>query len=273
VVIDAVNAVGGIDVKIESSHPDGIYDIATGINYKNGQVVHMDGEEALAFSRARNSHGGYGLGGGNFDREQNQQKVIKALREKAVSAGTLANLGAVTGLFDALGKNLRTNIATKEIRTLMALGSDIKSDDIIQLSLVNEEEPLVTTGMYNGQSIVRPIAGLLDYSAIVAYVDKNVNSTPMSREDPQIVVMNGGAAAGVAGAEADKLSEFGYNVLSVGNAPSGTYTGVTIYQLDDTKTASAAKLQEIYSVTPDTAKPPFSVVGEADFVVIIGSGE
>lgn len=283
-VIDAVDAVGGVEVKIESNPPGvGILDrnfdwkcnyTCYYVKYDDGETVHLDGEHALALARARNVNpGSYGLAAGNFDREKNQQKIIQALREKAVSAGTLTNLGAVTGLIDALGKNLRTNIETKEVRTLMALGSEVKSENIIQLSLVDEDEPLVTTGMHLGRSIVRPIAGLLDYSAIAAYVDKNVNSTPISREEPQIVVMNGGAAAGVAGTEADKLAEFGYTILSVENVPSGSYSGVTIYQLDDTKSASAAKLQEVYGVAPDMTRPPFSVVGQADFVVIIGASE
>lgn len=283
-VTQAVDAVGGVDVKIESNPPGvGILDrnfdwkcnyTCYYVKYNDGETVHLDGEHALALARARNVNpGSYGLAAGNFDREKNQQKIIQALLEKAVSAGTLTNLGAVTGLIDALGNNLRTNVQTKEVRTLMSLGTEIKPENIIRLSLVNEDEPLVTTGMYLGRSIVRPIAGLLDYSAIAAYVDENVNSTPISREKPKVMVMNGGAAAGVASTEADKLTELGYKILSVENVPSGKYSGVTVYQMTEAKPASGAKLQELYGVTLNTNQPPFSVVGEADFVVIIGASQ
>lgn len=279
-VTDAVNAVGGVDVKIESEDPRGILDRGMDwtcnytcylVNYKNGEVAHLDGIHALALARARNAQGGYGLPGGNFDREQNQQKIIRALREKAVSAGTLTNIGAITGLIDTLGKNFRTNIETKEVRTLMDIGRDIKNEDIHSLTLVGEEEPLVTTGAYNGQSIVRPIAGLFDYSDIAAYIEKNLTSDPVTREAAHVTVLNGSGTSGVAQQQADKLEELGFVVDGVDNAPEGNYGKATIYQINKDKTASAAKLKEIYGVTPKTTAPPVSVVGETDFLVIIGT--
>ncbi len=278
-VVEAVNAVGGVDVKIESEDPRGIQDrnfdwkcnyTCYYVNYKNGETVHLDGERALALARARNAQGGYGLPGGNFDREKNQQKIIKALLEKAVSAGTLTNLSSVTGLLDALGNNLRTNVQTKEVRTLMDIGMAIKPDAIIPLSLVEEGNMLVTTGMVNAQSVVRPTLGLMDYSEIQAYVLKNVTSNPVTREDPHITVLNGGRAAGVAQTEADSLTEKGFTVDIVDNAPDGSYPKVEIYQINKEKTASAAKLKEMYGVTPKTTTPPISVVGETDFVIILG---
>lgn len=279
-VVEAVDAVGGVDVTIETEDPRGIYDpnfdwkcryTCHYVDYENGEVAHLDGEHALALARARNAQGGYGLPGGNFDREKNQQKIIKALREKAVSAGTLTNLGAITGLIDTLGKNLRTNIETKEIRTLMDLGSAIKSESIVSLTLVDEDEPLVTTGMYNNQSIVRPIAGLFDYSAITEYVDKNLTSDPVVKEAAHVTVLNGSGTAGAAQTEADKLEALGFVIDGVDNAPDGNYGKATIYQIDKDKTASAAKLKELYGVEPKTTTPPVSVVGETDFLVIIGS--
>lgn len=281
-VVQAVDAVGGVDVKIETSDPRGILDrnfdwkcnyTCYYVNYKNGEVAHLNGEKALALARARNASGGYGLPGGNFDREKNQQKIVKALREKALSAGTLTNLGAVTGLIDALGKNLRTNIETKELRTLMDIGQKTSNDNIISLSLVEEGNQLVTTGMYNGQSIVRPIAGLLDYRAIKEYVHKSVTAEPYVREEPHVSVMNGSKTAGVAQIEADKLEAMGFVIDTVGNAPEGTYGRIEIYQIDTGKTKTAAKLQEVYGVTVKTTAPPMSVVGDTDFLIIVGSVE
>ena len=278
-VVDAVDAVGGVEVTIQSEDPRGILDRNFDwkcnyqcyyVKYENGQKVLLDGEHALALARARNAQGGYGLPGGNFDREKNQQMIIKALREKAVSAGTLTNLGAVTGLIDALGNNLRTNIETKEIRTLMGLGNDIASDSIIPLTLVDEDEPLVTTGMVSGQSVVRPIAGVMNYREIQSYIKRNVNSSPITREEPHVTVLNGGRAAGVAGTESDRLSDEGFIIDVVDNAPDGTYARVEIYQLDETKTASAEKLAQLYGTTVKTTAPPVSVVGDSDFLIILG---
>lgn len=279
-VIQAVDAVGGIEVTIESEDPRGILDrnfdwrcnyTCYYVNYENGEVAQLDGERALALARARNAAGGYGLPGGNFDREKNQQKIIRALREKALSAGTLTNLGAVTGLIDALGGNLRTNVETKELRTLMSLASEISTSDIISLSLVNEDEPLVTTGSYNGQSIVRPVAGIDDFSDIYAYVQKNLTSDPVTREAANIVVLNGSGVVGVAQTQADALEQAGFNIGLVDNAPEGSYEDIEIYQIGDGNSATAAKLQSRYNVTIKTTAPPVLGSAEADFVIIVGA--
>lgn len=280
VVRDAVNAVGGIDVKIESEDPRGIldrnFDWMCGfqcyyVKYANGEIAHLDGEHALALARARNAAGGYGLPGGNFDREKNQQKIMKALREKAVSAGTLTNIGKVTSLIDALGKNLRTNFATGEIRTLISLGNDVQSDSIRSISLVKEGEQVVTTGNVGGASIVRPVADLFDYSEIQSYVRKQLVSSKFTREAAQLLVLNGSSVGGVAKKEADFLEGKGFTIAEIGNAPSGKYGAVEIYQISDGKPATAAKLKQLYGLkTIKTSTPPLQVAPDVDFVIILG---
>lgn len=283
-VVEAVDAVGGVDVTIESNPKgDGILDrnfdwkcnyTCYYVNYEDGEVAHLDGEHALALARARNAQGGYGLQDSNFDREKNQQKIIKALREKALSAGTLTNLGKVTGLIDALGNNLRTNIDTKEIQTAMTLASEINSDAIVQLTLVDKEEPLVTTGPIGGASAVYPVAGTFSYGAIKAYVAKHTSSNPVTKEAAKVVVLNGTRQSGVAQTEADKLEAKGYTIGAVDNAPEGTYGAVEIFQVGETgasKTATAAALKEYYGVTTiKTTTPPVAVAADTAFVVVIG---
>lgn len=280
-VVEAVDAVGGVDVTIESN-PRGVgildrnFDWKCNykchyVKYKDGEKVHLDGEHALALSRARNASGGYGLAAGNFDREKNQQKIIKALQKKATSVGTLTNIGAVTGLIDAMGNNLRTNFATGEIRTLADLGNGIKPDSIKSLSLVDEEAPLVTTGMVSGQSVVRPVAGLMDYSDIQSYLKENLTNDPIAKEKASIVVLNGSGVAGAGQREADKLEAQGFTISTIDNAPEGSYGKMTIYKLGEGSTATATKLKELYGVEFKTTTPPVVVDEATKFVVIVGS--
>jgi polyisoprenyl-teichoic acid--peptidoglycan teichoic acid transferase len=278
-VKQAVDAVGGVDITIESEDPKGILDRNFDwkcnykcyyVNYKNGEVAHMDGEHALAFSRARNASGGYGLPNGNFDREKNQQKVIKALREKAVSAGTLTNVGKVTGLIDALGNNLRTNFETKEIRTLMKLGSDIKSDAIQPVSLVEEGNMLVTTGNIGGASIVQPVAGVYNYADIHSYVNKKLNANEITREAANVVVLNGSGVAGVAQREADELEAKGFVISGIDTAPDGEYGDIDVYQIGEGKKATKSKLESLFKVKVKTSTPPVQVTEGTNFVVIFG---
>lgn len=59
----------------------------------------MQGWEALDYSRQR-----YDLPNGDYDRQQNQQKLVKAMAKKAMESGVLTNPLKVRELFKAAGK-------------------------------------------------------------------------------------------------------------------------------------------------------------------------
>lgn len=292
VVRDTVKALGSIDVTIESTDPRGIMDsnfdwkCKAGnarasratilkncppnghfIDFPNGKVT-LDPERALYLAQARGAAAPtYGLERSNFDREVNQQKIVKGIREKAASVGTLTDIGKVTGLIDALGSNLRTDFETAEVRTLMQLGQDIPSKDILSISLVKEGEELVGTGLGG----VIPLAGSFEYSDIAAYVDKNLSSDPVTREAANIVVMNGTTTPGVALTESGRLTERGFTVSNATNAPTTDYQKTTIYRINtEEKDGTAAALAKRYGVELITTDPPFTVDANVDFVVIVG---
>lgn len=292
VMRDVVNAIGGsIKVTIESRDPRGVmdsnFDWKCGatysqrmkncppsghyIDYPNGEVT-LDAEHALYLAQARGDMAPtYGFEQSNFDRERNQQKIIVAIRDKALSAGTLTNIGSVTGLIDALGNNLRTNIQTKEIRTLMDLATQISSDSIQSIDLYAEDNPIFTTGPIEGAgSSVYPKAGIYDYSDLQAYLAKQLSSDPFVKEEPHVMVLNGSETAGVAQKVADRLEAAGFTIDTVGNAPEGVYGAVEIYQIDAEKTATADKLKSLYNTTIRSEVPPVSIMGETDFVIIVG---
>ncbi len=288
VIRDAVNAVGGITVNVESSDPRGVLDSTFDdkciknrslcprghyMSFPNGPNQ-MDGDQAMAFSQSRgNTAPTYGLEMSNFDREKNQQLVLMALKDKAASSGTLTDLGKVTALMDAMGNNLRTNIETKEIQSIMSLASDIKPENIHRLSFVEEDNVLMGTGMVGAESVVQPRAGLYQYGAIRAFLKKNIYATEVSKENAKVAVLNGSGISGRAQQTADSLEELGMSIASVGNAPQQITVSYEIYKLagDNQKTATAAKLKELYGVDAISGAPDFSLAVEgADFVVIVG---
>lgn len=281
VIKEVVDAIGGIDVDIQGSNGDpGILDrnfdwrcnyTCYLVKYDNG-INHLDGEHALFLAMARGDVSPtYGLANSNFDREKNQQKIMSSIKEKAMTTGILTNLSAVTKMIDALGDNLRTNIATDEIQTLMKLASDIKSSDVHTISLVDKNNPVMSTGMYGGSSVVMPKAGIYDYSEIQALIAKNFSSDPLIRESAPIVVLNGSGQVGLAQSEADKLSLSGFTISSIDNAPSGTYEEVEIYQIGNGNIATANKLTETFKVTIKTTAPPVTVDEDVKFVIIFGA--
>lgn len=291
VIRDSVDAIGGITVDVKSDDPRGVLDstfddlcwksgqdpqkICPGghyLNLKNGPNE-MDGQKAMAFSQARGMGAmSYGLEKSNFDREKNQQLVLVALKDKAASSGTLTDIGKIMGLMDAMGDNLRTDIDASEVRTIADLASKIDNNNIKRISFIDQDPPLMMTAN-NGQSIVRPVAGLTDFSQIQAFIKKNIFVTPISKENAKVLVLNGGGPAGSAQAEVEKLEALGMDLLPADNAPEGGYGEHRIYQLSssDQKTATRKRLEDTYGVKVTGGRPEFSVPEGVDFVVIIGA--
>jgi LCP family protein required for cell wall assembly len=286
VIKQAVDAVGGVDVDIQGNGPVP-YGVKPGsvldrnfdwrckyqcylVKYDPG-VHHIDGEHALFLAMARgDSEPTYGLASSNFDREKNQQKIIAALKDKAVSTGTFSNLAKVTGLIDALGANLRTNFETKEIRTLMQLGTDIPTSNIKSISLYDGDKAVVGSDNVRGMSVVVPNAGTFDYSELQAFIQKSITNNPVSQEAASVVIYNGSGVPGAAQQEADKLTKQGFTITDVQNAPEGSYSTYEVYQFGGGMTATAAKLQSLYGTTLKTSGSPVQPAAGTNFVVIIG---
>jgi LCP family protein required for cell wall assembly len=282
VVRDTVNAVGGVTVEIDSDDPRGVLDrnFDWMCNYRCHYVkwpngpANLNGDQALALARARNAQGGYGLGGGNFDREQYQQKIIVALKDKAASAGTLANPVAVSGILDALGENVRTNFSAGEIKTLISLAGDIPSASIKRVSLVEEGKAVLTTGNVSGQSVVRPVEGLYDFSEVRKFIRSKLTVSATNGEEASIEVLNGSYYAGLAGKKAAELEAAGFTDVSTGDTPSdSTYGNYVWYDLSGGKKPQAlSKLKSILGTSPIGTTLPGGVQSEADFVIIVGNG-
>ena len=282
VLRQSVDAVGGVTVNIESSDPRGILDRNFDwtcryqcylVKWPNGPA-HLNGEQALALARARNDAGGYGLSRGNFDREQNQQKIMLALKDKAVSGGTLANPIAVNGLIDSLGDNVRTNFDVGEIKTLMTFASDLSNSNIKRIDLVKPGSAVMTTGSSpSAGSIVRPVAGLYDFSKVQSYIRSQLTVTP-DEESASIEVLNGSDYSGVAGKKAAELTKAGFADVSTGDTPSdSSYEPVQWYDLTGgKKPKTLQRLKTALGISPTTGKLPNGVTSDADFVIILGNG-
>jgi LCP family protein required for cell wall assembly len=90
------DAIGGVEVVVAETYTDP----------RNNRTVpagrhHLEGEEALRYVRTR-----YGLAGGDFDRIKRQQNFLRAVTQKAVSGGTLANPITLSNLLQALTDNI-----------------------------------------------------------------------------------------------------------------------------------------------------------------------
>ncbi len=272
VVREVVNALGGVTVNIESDDPRGIYDGNMGdlLRLPNGPA-NLSGEQALALARARGEGGGYGLASSNFDREENQQKLLIAIRDKALSGGVLANPIAVNGIIDALGNNLHTNFSAGEVKTLMQLAKDIQESSVVHISLVDEAEPMVTTGSYSGQSIVKPVDGIGVYAGIQNYIKKRLIGGEIVTENATIEVLNASTRIGIAKIKSDELAAAGLVNVSTGDTSYASQTKLTWYDLTGgNKPKTSAKLVSTLDSQSAGKVLPTGVQSDADFVIILG---
>lgn len=105
-VMKIVDALGGIDVYSDFafSTGGGKYTVSEGMN-------HFDGEQALAFCRERHN-----LPAGDFQRGKNQQAVITAMIEKAISPAILAG---ANDILESIAGNVDTNMSSEQIQKLI----------------------------------------------------------------------------------------------------------------------------------------------------------
>jgi LCP family protein required for cell wall assembly len=105
-LVKIVDTLGGVDVNVDQAFTSrhGNFTFTTGVN-------HMNGEQALGFSRER-----YSFAAGDRTRGQNQQKVIAALIDKASQR---SNLLRYDKLLDALDGALEMNVPMDQITSVV----------------------------------------------------------------------------------------------------------------------------------------------------------
>lgn len=122
---EIVDILGGVDVYLEKPFTETsqfaqeiLLDLPAGKN-------HLDGNTALYFVRSRYSTS-------DFDRARRQQKVILAVKEKAMSLGVLLNPVKIFGLLDTLGRHVKTDMSAGQINELIGFIAGLDAKKISQ---------------------------------------------------------------------------------------------------------------------------------------------
>ena len=106
-LIKMVDALGGIDV-----NADYAFNTFDGKSFVQG-INHLNGEDALSFSRERKS-----LPNGDFDRGRHQQLVLEAMIQKAMSPAILTSYA---GIMASLQDSFVTSMPSSDITSLVKL--------------------------------------------------------------------------------------------------------------------------------------------------------
>jgi polyisoprenyl-teichoic acid--peptidoglycan teichoic acid transferase len=128
-VIEAVDAVGGIDIDVPSPISDPNYpNMYYGYEplYIPAGKIHMDGNLALKYARTRH-------GSSDLDRAKRQQQVLMAVRLKILSVDMASKLlGSAPELWDQFSQTTRTDLTLDQILRLAVYLKDIPKENIRQ---------------------------------------------------------------------------------------------------------------------------------------------
>jgi LCP family protein required for cell wall assembly len=136
---EVTDALGGVDLKVDKT----IKSIHKPYRVFKKGMMHMNGAQALDWVRQR-----YQFPRGDFDRVRHQQEFLKALMDKAVSTGTIANPAKL----DAFLKAVTAAVTVDQEFSLTDLAvelRDVRGENLTFLTSPNQGSQTVS-----GQSVV-----------------------------------------------------------------------------------------------------------------------
>jgi LCP family protein required for cell wall assembly len=131
--VSMVDAVGGVDIRVRKALSDpnyGGFGVGPGWSIEPG-LHHLDGANALAYSRIRKS-----AGESDFTRAARQQEVLIALRDRVAGPDLLFRL---PGLLRAVGSTIRTDLPRDRLPQLAALAEEIDSSSTVRVVLTSPQ--------------------------------------------------------------------------------------------------------------------------------------
>lgn len=232
---ELVDALGGVTVDVTKDLYDPYYpkdvftadggykktDAYTTVSIKVGKQT-MNGETALKYARSRETTS-------DFDRARRQQEILVAIKQKAFSAGVLANPKKVTDIFSALGNHIKTSLGLTEIKELLELIDSLDQANIITEVIDNNATDGLLYSTSDGGYYLLPKGG--NYTQIQKMVKNIFAASSESTEVESIEVYNASGNAGVAGKVAQLLTDKGLTIDKI-----ETYTE----ELEETKVIDGA---------------------------------
>ncbi len=175
---DAVNAVGGVTVTIQSPDPNGLYDPNANLDLPNGTIT-LNGQQALDLARARgDGPDAYGFPEGDFNRTQHQQQLLIALKNKAESAGVISNPFKIVGLINSVGNNFTTDMPLNVMMTIYNDTKGLNTTNIQSVTLNNIGGQSLVKGYItdDGEDALIPSAGFNNYTQIQSTIQSILTS-------------------------------------------------------------------------------------------------
>jgi LCP family protein required for cell wall assembly len=251
---DAVNAVGGVTIDVDSPVKDDEYPTDDygyqRIYFAPGPQL-LDGKSALQYARSRH-------GTSDFARANRQQKVIVGLRNRALQLNMLSRAPELAGI---ISKSLSTDLSPVQMLALAKLLSQIDRDRIENL-VIDQNYVSPFTGS-DGAALLAP-----NTPAIRAAIAATQRSAAHPEMRAKIEVLNGSGTVGLGQRAADYLKAQGYNVVRI--APADADAGSSQVQVLAEDHGAALALAQVLRV-PQTAISDLPTPNAgADVRIVIG---
>jgi len=270
-----IDDLGGVNITVDQSFTDSYYpDEREGylptVAFEKGEE-HMDGRRALQFVRSRH---GTNSEGSDFARSRRQQKVLRAVKDKAATLKVATNLGLVSRLMDDLSNHLRTNMQPFELKRLYDLSRDIKSENIRSVALDNSNGLICDhidelTAAYQ----LIPCQGLGQYDALRAFV-KNQNASQSEQPEGATVEIQNSTKIDFLGQKIkQQLLSPNLTVNTANFRGTAEFSESMIYDNTGGKKPKTLKfLQSTLGISAARSPFPFSsTTDKPDFVIIVAT--
>jgi len=297
---DIINDVGGVDVYVEKSFTDTSFplDDSLGsvetVSFTQGWAT-MNGKTALQYARSR--HGDSGEGS-DFARAARQQKILMALKDKALSLNVLLNPAKLNKIISTVRNNVHTNMSIWEMMRMAEYIPKINRESIVMRVLDTAPgSPLYHTTI-NDAFVILPrhedwsdlkliATNIFDTSNIPTSQAAALPDKPTATDGVRIEIQNGTTTTGLAARTAELLESSGFTIAVVSNADVRNYPKTMIFDYTNGKKAEElASLQKYLdadvvmtpqgyltsdAVVPDSlGSVPDRTGSDIDFLIIIG---
>lgn len=226
----------------------------------------MNGAAALKYARSRETTS-------DFDRAKRQQLLLLAIKDKAGSAGILANPKKIIDLINAVGDHLLTNFSPEELTRLVEIVKDVNQNNIKQYVIDNGTDGILVSSTSKATGyILKPRAG--DYSEIhqiTKNIFENDSHQSIKVEKALVTVLNGTGTSGTATDVAKILSTYGMSATPSYESITPRMT-TTIYDYSAGKKKHTSQfLADKFKIKVIKKDPDPALDSNPDFEIILGS--
>jgi len=246
-VRDVVDAAGGVDITVaqaihDDSYPTDDYGYQT-VDIPAGRQ-HMDGDTALKYARTRHQDS-------DFGRIARQQQVLAAVRTAMLNPVNWPRLPAVVA---AVSQSIKSDVTPLDA---IAIGAAILRDPGDPDRLVIDTTLVTPITGEDGAYLLEPRSDLKP--AVARFLGGSSNAS--------VEILNGAGVAGLAARTADRLTQRGFVIANIGDAPKAQSQTAIIARPG----ARSAAEQVANTLGVPTARVSENAnLGAADVQVILG---